>query len=174
MNELGYFGLVELGDTLPTLLQTRNPSGFAPINADALPTWTVYGQTGPIANGTAALQQSGSISGTTGNTINPIVITSDAHGLVTGQLVTISGVGGNTNANGTFVVTVIDVNTFSISATGNGSYTSGGTWNVTGLYSAAIAATELNGYTSGVTYTIEFNWTVSSANQATLATFTVT
>jgi Ubiquitin-activating enzyme E1 FCCH domain len=172
MDDLGFLGFVTLGQTLQALLQTRNPSGFAPINADELPTWRVYGQTGIVQNGTAAKLQSGSITNATN--VNPIVITSAGHGLVSGSVVTIAGVGGNTNANGTWVVTVIDQNTFSIPATGNSAYTSGGTWNATGLYSASIAATALNGYASGVTYTIEFSWTVSSANQCALGNFTVT
>lgn len=64
------------------------------------------------------------ISGATN--ANPIVVTAAAHGLTTGQIVTISGVVGNTAANGTWIVTVTGANTFSIPATGNGSYTSGG------------------------------------------------
>ncbi len=72
-----------------------------------------------IANGT--------ITGATN--ANPIVITTTAaHGLTTGETVTIAGVTGNTNANGTWVVTVLTSTTFSIPAVGNGSYISGGTW----------------------------------------------
>jgi hypothetical protein len=62
---------------------------------------------------------------------NPIVITSNGHGLTTGQLVTITGVGGNTSANVTAsAVTVVSANTFSIAVAGNGSYTSGGVWTL--------------------------------------------
>lgn len=69
-----------------------------------------------------------SITGTTGNGVNPIVITSAAHGLVTGNTVDITGVLGNTAANGTgWSVTRVSADTFSISATGNGTYISGGT-----------------------------------------------
>jgi len=57
---------------------------------------------------------------------NPIVITSVGHNLESTQKVTISGVGGNTNANGLKTVTVIDADTFSIVTAGNGTYTSGG------------------------------------------------
>ena len=59
---------------------------------------------------------------------NPIVITSVGHNLESTQKVTISGVGGNTAANGLKTVTVIDADTFSIVSAGNGSYTSGGEW----------------------------------------------
>lgn len=59
----------------------------------------------------------------------PIVVTSAGHGLATNQGVVISGVGGNTAANGTWIVTFIDANTFSLNASvGNAAYTSGGVW----------------------------------------------
>ncbi len=63
----------------------------------------------------------------------PIVITTAAHGFSTGDVVTLASVGGNTNANGTFRVTVISSTTFSLDGSaGNAAYTSGGTvakWN---------------------------------------------
>lgn len=65
------------------------------------------------------------VSGAT-NT-NPISITSTAHGLSTGKYVTIAGVGGNTAANGSWYITVVDANTFTIPVAGNGAYTAGGT-----------------------------------------------
>ncbi len=59
---------------------------------------------------------------------SPIAITDVAHGYVTGQQVTISGVLGNTAANGSWTITVINANSFSLNgSTGNGAYTSGGT-----------------------------------------------
>ncbi len=58
-----------------------------------------------------------------------IVITSNAHGLSTGDQVEISGVLGNTAANGSFQITVVDENTFQLNGvSGNGNYISGGTW----------------------------------------------
>ena len=69
----------------------------------------------------------GTISGAS-NT-GPIIITSDNNGLVTGDSVTIGGVLGNTAANGTFTVTYINSNQFSLNGTtGNGTYSGGGTW----------------------------------------------
>lgn len=59
---------------------------------------------------------------------NPIVITvAGTHGLYTGQTVTISGVTGNTAANGTWTVTKKTAATFSIPVAGNGAYVAGGT-----------------------------------------------
>jgi hypothetical protein len=69
----------------------------------------------------------GSIGTTTGNGVGPIVVTSPNHGLVTGDVVTISGVRGNTAANGTWTVTRINANTFSLNgSTGNGGFTLNG------------------------------------------------
>lgn len=61
---------------------------------------------------------------------NPCVITATGHGFRTGISVTISGVGGMTQLNGnTYVITVIDANSFSldgVNSTAYGTYTSGG------------------------------------------------
>jgi hypothetical protein len=65
----------------------------------------------------------------------PIVITTSdghglatAHGLATGNSVNIAGVVGNTNANGTWVITVQTATTFSLNGSvGNAPYISGGT-----------------------------------------------
>lgn len=58
---------------------------------------------------------------------SPIVLTVAGHGLNTGDTVIVSGVGGNTSANGTWRVTVMDVNTFSLNGSaGEAAYTFGG------------------------------------------------
>jgi hypothetical protein len=56
----------------------------------------------------------------------PIVITSTAHGLAVDDTVFITGVLGNTAANGTFIVSVVaDANTFTLrDSAGSGAYTS--------------------------------------------------
>jgi hypothetical protein len=60
---------------------------------------------------------------------SPIVLTSTGHSLNTGDVISVSGVVGNTAANGVFTVTKVDANTFSLNgSTGNGAYVSGGTW----------------------------------------------
>jgi hypothetical protein len=57
----------------------------------------------------------------------PIQITASNHGYRSGQKVTITGVLGNTAANGTWTVTQIDSNTFTLNGSiGSGAYTSGG------------------------------------------------
>jgi len=55
---------------------------------------------------------------------NPISITSTGHGFLSGDLVVIAGVLGNTNANGEYAITVLDSNIFTLTArTGSGTYT---------------------------------------------------
>ena len=57
----------------------------------------------------------------------PIVITAASHGLSNGDKVTVSGVLGNTAANGRWTVANVTANTFELQgSTGNGAYTSGG------------------------------------------------
>src|SRR5574344_1751104 len=57
----------------------------------------------------------------------PIVITAVAHSFLTGDKVFISGVGGNTAANGTFTITKIGTDTFSLNGSvGNGTVSSNG------------------------------------------------
>lgn len=79
--------------------------------------------------GNGMLTQTGTIANATN--ANPGVITSVAHGLTTGDMITISGVGGMTQLNNnTYTVTVLSVDTFSIGVdtTAYGVYTFGGTW----------------------------------------------
>lgn len=68
---------------------------------------------------------------------NPISITSTGHGFSTGDLVVISGVGGNTNANGEYAITVLTANTFTLTGRiGSGSYTA----NTGSVYALAKSA----------------------------------
>ena len=70
-----------------------------------------------------------SITGATNPTGDPIAITSTAHGLVTGDKITITGVEGNTAANGAWTVTKVNDDNFTLDgSTGNATYTSGGNW----------------------------------------------
>lgn len=70
-----------------------------------------------------------SVNTVSGNGVSPIQITTAAaNNLTTGQTVTIASVGGNTAANGTFTITVVNNTTFTLNGTtGNGNYTTGGT-----------------------------------------------
>lgn len=163
-------GFVNLGDTIAICVLTA--SSGVPTDADALPTYRVYDDDGIVLTGTAALKDSGNISDATN--ASPIVITSTGHGLNTGTQVEVASVSGNTAANGTFTVTRVDDNTFSLDgSTGNGAYTTGGTWHASGLYGISIDATTGNGFASGANYSILVSYAISSAQQAQLMTFQV-
>lgn len=69
-----------------------------------------------------------SVQTTTGNGVSPITVTTTTtNTLTTGQTVLISSVTGNTNANGTWTITVLNGTQFTVNATGNGTYGGGGT-----------------------------------------------
>jgi hypothetical protein len=169
-----FSGFVALGDTFTDFLAVRD-SNRQPVAPDAAPTFRVYGPSGILsaAGGTCTPAHTGSVTGA--SNASPVVITSASHGLQTGQRVTVSGVGGNTAANGTFVVTRVDANTFSLDgSTGNGAYTSGGTWLVTGFYKAAVVATGGNGFDAGEQYGVHYSWAVSSASRGEVHGISVT
>ena len=142
---------------------------------DAAPVYRVYSIAGPLANvyGTAS-QVSGQATITGATNANPIVITtSAAHGLFTGDTIVVSGVLGNTAANGTWTVTSLTSNTFSIPTTGNGAYTSGGAYAIQGLWVINLATTTGNGFAEGTAYVIEIVWAVSGVTSKKLLRFTV-
>jgi hypothetical protein len=97
--------------------------------------WTIQAVYGPVSgygnwDSSKRVSFGLAISGAT-NTA-PIVITSPGHNLVNGETVSVSDVGGNTAANGTFTVANSNpgANTFELSGSaGNGNYTSGGKWD---------------------------------------------
>jgi hypothetical protein len=71
----------------------------------------------------------GSLKLVTGATnLTPITVSVASHGYSPGDEVEIAGVGGNTAANGTWIVTNVTGGTFDLtSSVGNGNYTTGGT-----------------------------------------------
>ena len=74
------------------------------------------------------LENGHQIAITAATNASPIVITTSGHhGLETGQVFYVAGVGGNTAANGTWKGTYVAANRISLdNSSGNGSYTSGG------------------------------------------------
>jgi hypothetical protein len=86
----------------------------------------------------------------TGIWIAEIAITSTAHGLSTGDMITVTGVQGNVGANGAWFVTVIDANNFILDGSvGSGSYTSGGTWvKRSALVSSSTCVLEMDSATN--------------------------
>lgn len=157
-----------------TLLAVLTDADGAPVEPDAAPVFRVYGQEGLVPGGTGSGSslETGTITGATN--ASPIVITSAGHGLTTGTEVTIASVGGNTNANGTHLVTAVDTDSFSLQGvSGNSAYTSGGTWRTTGLYKFVLTGTVLSGLEAAKTYTLVVTYLVSAAVRTIQIEFTV-
>lgn len=167
---LGFFDLD--GD----LLAPVNIAGGAgaPSDPSVAPNFRVYNGGALMNNGTGNLSKldTGAVTGATN--ASPIVVTSTAHGLKTGNRVTFSGVGGNTAANGDWTVTRLTDDTFSLDgSTGSAPYTTGGTWHVTGLYQIDVALSSGDGYEAGEVYFAVVTWIVSSVTYAKTLSFMV-
>lgn len=93
------------------------------LNADGL-----VGNLSPLSSAHSISTLSGTVTAATNAA--PIVITSAGHGLSTGNTAKITSVQGNWSANGTWSVTVVNANSFSLdSSVGSGAYKAGGSWN---------------------------------------------
>lgn len=173
-----FLGFVSLGSDLLIPLLTRAASTLAIATPDANPTYAIYDADGTlqqVAGGTGsfAKRHSGSVSNATDSGGLIKITTSAAHGLSSGAVVTLASVGGVSGANGTFKITVVDSTSYTLDgSTFSGSYTSGGTWYVTGLYSATHSIDTTN-YSAGQTYSVLCNWAVSSAQMGQVYSFTV-
>lgn len=177
-------GCCDTGDPY-VILATRQPNtlldefGYGPLTEAAAMTLaaggTVLAMRIPTTTaGAVAKKATKSVSGAT--VANPSVITtSAAHGLVTGDVVTISGVGGTTTVNGTFVVTVLTSTTFSVPVAGVGAYTSGGTVTPLGAINSNTASGAAEIYFTGTAkdqYYIQVD-VVSITGTGTIGTDTI-
>lgn len=162
-----FVGYCVLGDTYRDFLQVADAAG-APYEPDAAPAYRVYGPQGVLASvqGTMTLAHTGVV--TAASNANPVVVTSAAHGLTSGTKVRVQGVGGNTNANGLFAVTRLSADTFSLPVAGNGAYTSGGTWQVAGLYQAAVACLGGSGFEAGESFKLFYSWLATGSPRHTI------
>jgi hypothetical protein len=128
--------------------------------------------------------QTGSITAAT--KANPCQITSTGHGLLTGDSIHITGVGGMTQLNNTtFTITYVDANNFTldgINSTSYGTYTSGGTW-ATSITKANPCKVTLKAhgftdgqlvYPTGISGMTQLNAIVHKVANATTNTFTLT
>lgn len=124
-NGTGIYGWI--GDSETTQFDDYN---IAPITSDAPPQ-----DRAPFESLAASI--------TAVTKANPTVVTATAHGFSTGQNVSMSSVGGMTELNGnTYVITVIDVDSFSLNNTDSSAYTtytSGGTATRTNNKPATVA-----------------------------------
>lgn len=172
-----FLGFVQLGTALRSTAIARNTQN-TPTDSTGAVGFRIYGPAGLMSNGTGTLgfKDPSATGGTITNATNasPIVITSAGHGLTNGTIVHVSGVTGNTGANGEFAVTVIDANTFSLNGSvGNGAYVSGGVWHVAGLYDINYTVLGANGFVSGQNYSMLINWTPGGVSMVEVHTFTV-
>lgn len=177
-----FVGFFPLGGTATLPFLTRAATTLVPTNPDSSPTYAVYSHDGTAQvlsgqTGSASKRHSFTVSGATNAT--PIVITtSAAHGLQNGQVVTIANVAGNTAANGTFKVADKTSTTFELTTladadvAGNGTYTSGGTGNVTGLHYVSLSLSSAT-YEAGKTYSVSISAQISSTAVGQALTFTV-
>ena len=105
------------------------------------------------------LNETRAIQSVSDSGVGPIVITTGStQGLVSGDVLTVAGVLGNTASNGTFAITIIDGTTFSLNGTiGNGDFTGGGQWSrnvdlvAAGILVDQISSTEFSIDLSSVT-----------------------
>lgn len=157
----GYAGIVAINSAIDKAVISKNPTTNVPLDADALPTYRLYGPAGILATGSLSYKDTGTISGATN--ASPTVITSVGHGLTTGVTVTIANILGNTGANGVYQITVIDSNTFSVPVnTGaGGAYSGGGSFHTTGVYDWNVTPTLAANYLSGTIYSVVVFGTVS-------------
>lgn len=171
-----FVGLPQLNSTLIGVVAFVDSDGqpFEPSNT---PAYRVYGPNGLLTSmvGTLSKRDTGSISGA--SKANPgVITTSAAHNLKDGMRVTISGVGGMTELNGnTYTVTVLTTTTFSLGTNTSSytTYTSGGSFWVTGLYYYSLSLTLANGFLQGKTFHVNVTATVDSVVRTQMDSFVV-
>jgi hypothetical protein len=106
-------------------------NGATSARIEAGDTMRVMGSPAPTSIGSASWvsgKQESTVTPGNGQFTNttPIVVNRTNHGLTTGDVVVVTGVSGNTNANGTWDITVIDSSSFSLDgSSGNGTSNSG-------------------------------------------------
>lgn len=167
-----FVGFATIGSPFAFLVVTKDASNV-PTNSSTTPSYRVRGINGVFATGNLSNAESGVVTDATN--ASPIVITSASHGLTTGMKVTVASVGGNTAANGTWTITRVGADTFSLdTSTGNGAYTSGGTWRTTGLYLFSVTPTLVGSYASGQWYDVMVVATISGDAYEAVYRFGVT
>lgn len=169
-------GDADLGGTLAAAVVVTDASG-SPRDPAVAPVFRIYGGgPGPVANGLGSLSKLDTAVVTAATNATPIVVTTASpHNLQTGDKVTVSGVVGNTAANGDFSATKIGANSFSLDgSSGNGAYASGGATHLSGLYLLSLPVLPGSGYAAGQSYRALVAWAIGGVNFACLCPFRVT
>ena len=113
-------------------------------DADGNGTWAAGGATNPITVTTVRATAPATLTITGSTNATPIVVTATGHGLVTGDNVRISGITGNTNANGYFKITRLTADTFSLQNWSTGADIAGnGTHGGTPVATAGVVQANL-------------------------------
>lgn len=160
----GFVGFVQLASTIDAVIVAKN-SSQVPTDADALPSYRIYGLSGFMNSGSLAFKDTGTI--TNAPPANPTVYTSVGHNLTVGTKVNVSGIGGNVAANTTGDITAVTSNTFTIAvdSSASGAYTSGGSWHAVGVYDFSFTPTIGANYASGQIYSVYVFGKFSSVTQ---------
>lgn len=138
-----------------TALVQASPNSVSNTSLGAVSSFTMArpaNTTAYIVANKVAIGTSLSVTGATN--ASPIVITAASHGLTDRQPVTISGVTGNTAANGTFYVKVLTANTFALytdnmltsAVTANANYIGGGVVAAAGILKDVVKVAGNMGY----------------------------
>lgn len=175
---LGFFS----GGTVTVIPDHERPTNSAGVHTDGSAKYgSLVTKSSNLSSGDAVTgikgwrfsrMDDGASTAVTGATnASPIVITAVAHPFSTGHLVAVQNVTGNTAANGTWVITKLTADTFSLArkdgtaSTGNGAFVAGGT--------AAGAMLETTHVVDGGTGT-DFQTAITSASSATPIVVTCT
>lgn len=175
---LGFFNLNGTA-TERVYFTVRTVNGSNVIkDPDAAPVFRIYAPvtSAPLlTSGSMTARDTGTITGAANNGSGLIRITDAGHGLQTGDIITISGVVGTTEANADdWVVTSISSSTFDLQgSTFANAYVSGGTWTLQGLYYGLVEPLAATGFESGKTYSISISYAISSTTYSQEFTFTV-
>jgi hypothetical protein len=163
------------GNSFATAVKTPNSASLAAVTggdevrfAESTVVDTGFDSTWTLMQGA----QAGGINITAATNASPIQITSSAaHGMSTGDWVFISGVLGNTYANGMWRITKVDNTNFTlIGSAGNAAYTSGGAMrrrngSVIPLPSGSVKSISMCGNNGQTVYPYNCgNWTAANAN----------
>ena len=114
-----FLGYLPVGVGSKWYLGLKNLATGLPALPDANPSYRIFGQSGAVTpgDGTVTPGESGTITNATNAA--PIVVTFGAvTSLVSGAILDITGVGGNTNANGRHVIDVLTSTTAELDANG--------------------------------------------------------
>lgn len=149
---ISFAGFVQLGSTLDIALVASNTSNI-PTDADAFPTYRIYGPAGFLTSGSLTFKDAGTVTG--GNNAGQVVFTSNGHNLSVGQRVTTTGITpSGFNVTGNIVAITTNTFTLPIDSTGFGTFSGSGSFHSGGIYDFSFTPTIGQNFASGVAYSV--------------------